>query len=138
MPSGVREAGVPKLALAVVVVVLVLHGLIHLIGTTVYLKLADIQGFTYKTTLVGGRLDVGDAGIRLFGAMWILPALGFIGAAAALSAGWEWWRPVLLVTTLLSLALTTLDWSVAFAGAIVNLVVLVLLWLGPRVVGQVS
>ena len=128
----------PRFALAAVVVVLAVHGLIHLIGTTVYLKLADLQGFTYKTTLVGGRLDVGDAGIRLFGVLWILPALGFMGAAVALAAGWHWWRPVLLVTTLLSLALTSLDWSVAFAGAIVNLVVLVLLGLGPRVVGQVS
>ena len=77
-------------------------------------------------------------GSALFGALWILPALGFMGAAVALAAGWDWWRPVLLVTTLLSLALTSLDWSVAFAGAIVNVVVLVLLWLGPRVVGQVS
>jgi hypothetical protein len=138
MQSGVREADVPRLGIALVSQVLVLHGLIHLIGAVVYLKLGDIQGFTYKTTLIGGRLDLGEGGIRIFGALWILPALGFVVAAVALAAGWEWWWPVLLTTTLLSLALTSLDWSVAFAGAIVNVAILALLWLAPRMVGQVS
>ena len=78
------------------------------------------------------------SGIRIFGALWIVPAFGFVIAAVALWAGWESWRPVLLVTTLLSLALTSLDWRVAFAGAIVNVAILILLWLGPRVVGHVS
>ena len=138
MPSGVREADVPKFALAAVALVLVLHGLIHLIGTTVYLRLADIQGFTYKTTLLGGRLHLGEAGIRMFGVLWVLPAIGFVLAALALLQGWDWWRSLLLGATLLSLGLTTLDWSVAFAGAVVNVAILLLLWFGPRVVGQVS
>jgi hypothetical protein len=138
MQSGVREADVPRLGIALVSLVLVLHGLIHLIGTVVYLRLGDIQGFTYKTTLIGGRLDLGEGGIRIFGALWILPALGFVFAAVALAAGQEWWWPVLLMTTLLSLALTSLDWNVAFAGAIVNVAILALLWLAPRMIGQVS
>ena len=138
MPSGVQEADVPKLALTVVALVLVLHGLIHLIGTTVYSRLAEIQGFTYKTTLLGGRLDLGEAGMRIFGVLWVLPAVGFVLAAFALLQGWDWWRNMLLGATLLSLGLTSLDWSVAFAGAVVNVAILVLLWFGPRVVGQVS
>jgi hypothetical protein len=36
-------------------VVLAAHGLLHLIGTAAYLKLADVQGFPYKTTVLGGR-----------------------------------------------------------------------------------
>jgi hypothetical protein len=43
----------PRLGFALVVVVLILHGLVHLIGTAVYLKLTDIQDFSYKTTLLG-------------------------------------------------------------------------------------
>src|SRR5688572_18831245 len=108
----------PRLVLAFVVVVLVLHGLIHLIGTAVYLRLADIQGFAYKTTLLGGRLDLDDGGIRAVGMLWLLPAIGFVLAALALLQGWDWWQNALLAVTLLSLGLTSLDWSVAFAGAI--------------------
>ena len=128
----------PRLALAFVVVVLVLHGLIHLIGTAVYLRLADIQGFAYKTSVLGGRLDLGDSGVRAYGMLWLLAAIGFVLAALALMQGWDWWGTALLAVTLLSLGLTSLDWSVAFAGAIVNIVILVLLWLGRRMVGELS
>jgi hypothetical protein len=30
------------------------------------------------------------------------------------------------------LALTILDWNIAYAGVVINLVILVLIWLGPR------
>lgn len=128
----------PRAALIFVVLLLVLHGLIHLMGLAVYMKLAEVQGLAYKTTLLGGRLDLGDAGIRVFGALWFFPALGFVVTALALVAETEWWETALVATTLLSLVLTSLDWSVAFAGAIVDVAILVLLWLGPRVVGQLA
>lgn len=57
--------------------VLIAHGLIHLMGTTVYMRLGDIIGFTYKTTLLGGRWDVGSAGISVFGLLWAVAAVGF-------------------------------------------------------------
>ena len=113
--------------------VLVLHGLIHLMGTAAYLKLAVIEQLPYKTTLLGGRWDLGASGIAVYGALWALAASGFIVAAGALLAGWQWWQPVLLGVTLLSLALTALDWGVAYTGVIVNSVILALLWLGPRI-----
>ena len=128
----------PKLALAFAAAALTLHGLIHLMGTAAYMRLAHVQGLPYKTTLLGGRLDLGEGGIRIFGACWMVPAVGFAAAAVMLVAGWESWRLVLVVTTLLSLALTGLDWSVAFAGFLVDVAILVLLWLGPRAVSLVA
>ncbi len=44
-----------KFIMIVAVLVLALHGLIHLMGTASYMKLADIQGLPYKTTVLGGR-----------------------------------------------------------------------------------
>jgi hypothetical protein len=44
------------------VAVLVLHSLIHLMGTAVYMRLTTIEGFSYKTTLLGGRWDLGTSG----------------------------------------------------------------------------
>lgn len=122
-----------KIALVLAVLVLVVHGSIHLMGTAVYMRLAEVKGLTYKTTLLGGHWDLGEGGIRVFGALWVLPTIGFVAAALALGTGWGWWRPVLLWTTLLSLALTGLDWSNAFIGAITDTAILVFLWLGPHI-----
>jgi hypothetical protein len=117
----------PRVLVIVGAVVLVLHGLIHLMGTAAYLKLTNVAGIPYKTTLLNGRLDVGDTGIRVFGVLWAVAALGFVVAAVALFARSPWWRAVLLPVTGLSLALTALDWNVAFAGFFVNVTVLAVL-----------
>ncbi|MBE2233648.1 MAG: ABC transporter permease [Anaerolinea sp.] len=115
----------------VIALALILHGLVHLMGTATYMKLGTVQGLAYKTTLLGGRWDLGANGIALYGALWALAAFGFAVAAAALLAGWEWYRPLLLGVALFSLALTALDWKVAFAGVVMNVIILAWLWLAP-------
>ena len=124
-----------RLMLIVATIVLVLHGLIHLMGTAAYMKLAVIQQLPYKTTVLGGRWDLGAGGIAVYGVLWAVAAIGFVVAALAFWFGWAGWQPLLLGVTLLSLALTALDWDVAFAGVILNIVILALLWLGPRLTG---
>jgi hypothetical protein len=54
-----------KVALVTFAVLLIVHGLIHLMGTTVYMKLGHAQGIPYKTTLLGGRWELGEAGMRV-------------------------------------------------------------------------
>jgi hypothetical protein len=115
--------------------ILIAHGLIHLMGTIVYMKFGEIEGFNYKTTLLGGRWDLGVNGIRSFGAMWIFPAVGFIIIGIALFMGWSWWRSMLVPVTLFSLILTDVDWSIAYAGLIVNIAILGLVWWSPRIPG---
>jgi hypothetical protein len=116
----------------VAAVVLVLHGLIHLLGTAVYLRLAEISEMPYKTVLVGGAWDVGDGGMRVFGALWALAALGFLVAAAAWLLGLGGWPALLVGVTLFSLALTALDFQVAFMGVVVNVAILAALAVVPR------
>ncbi len=111
--------------------VLAAHGLIHLMGATAYLKLGSVQGLVYKTTVLGGRLDLGEFGIGAFGALWAIAALGFILSVAAMLTNQTWWRPILLSVTLLSTVLTLVDSSVASVGLLVNIVILVLC-LEPR------
>jgi hypothetical protein len=104
-------------------------------GTAVYMRLGEVRGLSYKTTLLGGRLDLGERGMLVFGASWVLPAIGFLAAALALLAGWDWWPAVLVVTTLLSLALTSLDWGNAFRGAVIDVAILVVLGLELQIAG---
>jgi len=106
-------------------VLLVAHGLIHLIGTTVYLRLAEIEGFAYKTTLLGGRWDLGAAGIGVFGALWAVATVGFIAAAIGMLTNSSWWQPALIAVTIFSLILTALDSSLAFAGIGLNIAILI-------------
>ena len=112
--------------------VLVAHGLIHVLGTAVYLRLGEVTGFAYKTTLLGNRWDLGPVGIGIFGTMWAVAALGFIVSAIALMRGSRWWQPVLIGVSVFSLLLTGLDWNLAFAGVALNLVILALVFWRQR------
>lgn len=122
-----------KIIYIIAAIVLILHGLIHLIGPAVYMKLTEIQGFSYKTTLLGGRWDLDEKGIRIFDALWVIPAIGFIVVAISLLAGREWWQPVLVAVTFFSLVLTMLDWSVAYTGVVINAVILIAIWVGSLI-----
>lgn len=103
----------------------ILHGLVHLMGFLAYWPLREVADLPYKTTLLGGRLDVGPAGMRLFSVFWLVAAVGFVIAAVGLVAGKEWWLPLMAVAVLLSLVICILDWQNAFRGAIIDLVILV-------------
>jgi hypothetical protein len=129
-----KEETMSKIIQIILAIIISLHGLIHLMGPAVYMKLTEIQGFSYKTTLIDGRWNLGEKGIRVFGALWIVPALGFILAAVALLAGWVWFQPALIVVTLISLVLTILDYRIAYAGVIINILILAGIWLAPRVI----
>jgi hypothetical protein len=109
--------------------VLIGHGLIHLLGVTAYLKLAEVPGLPYKTTLLHGRWALGDTGMRVFGVLWLVPAIGFVSAAIIRLAGESRWALPLAIASTLSLVLTALDWDKAFAGIILNAVILVMIWL---------
>jgi len=113
-------------------ILLTLHALIHLIGAVVYLQLDRIEGFPYKTTLLNGLWDLGAGGIRVFGVMWLVAAVGLVISAAGMFFDSTWWPPVLAAFALLSLLLTGLDWSVAWVGLAVNVVILTALFVGIR------
>jgi hypothetical protein len=95
-----------RFLVVIAAVVLIVHELIHLMWTAAYLKLTGVAGLPYKTTLLNGRWDVGDTGIRAFGVFWTVAAVGFVLSAVALLAQWTWWRSRLLPVTRLSLVLT--------------------------------
>jgi hypothetical protein len=111
--------------------VLALHGLIHLLGFVSYMRLATVPTLPYTTVVLGSRLELGTARMNVFGLAWGVAALGFVLAAAAFLLTWGWWRPALLIVTLLSLLITVLDYGPAKAGIVVNVVILAMLLI-PR------
>lgn len=123
-----------KILVIFVAAVLILHGLIHLMGTVTYMRLGTVQGMAYKTALLGGRWDLGENGIRIYGALWAVAAIGFILAAIAMLFGWSWWRSALAAVAAFSLALTALDWKAASVGAILSIAILAWLTIAPKLI----
>ncbi len=113
-------------------IIIVLHGLVHLMGLVSYLKLGEVQGLPYKTTVLDGRINLGNNGIGIYGGLWGVATLGFVFAAIGLLLNSSWWLPLLTTTAVFSLILTMVDLNVAMAGVVVNVALLILAWVAPR------
>lgn len=104
--------------------ILFLHGLVHLLGFVVPWQLAEPEGFPYKTTLLGGRLDTGPVGIRVVGVIWVVAAVAFVVAAIGLWTRQPWWWGAAVTSSAVSLVLSLLSWSEARIGVIINVALL--------------
>ena len=109
----------------VAAVVLAIHGLIHLIGFVVPWQLATVDGFPYRTTLLAGALDVGGAGARAVGGLWLVCAVGFVVAGFAIWRGEPWAIPLAVGLALASLVLCVLGLPESAVGIAVNVAILV-------------
>lgn len=118
-----------RIALAVL---FALHGIAHGVGFVASWDLAELEEMSYKTTLLAGRLDVGDLGIRAMGIVWLVAGLAFVVAGLAAWTRQAWWPSLAVAAALFSLALCVLGWPDARIGVAVNLAILALLLLGGR------
>ncbi len=109
------------------VAVLLIHALIHLMGFVAYFPLAEMAELPYRTTLLGGRWDIGPTGMRIYSVLWLAVTAGMLAGAVGLVLGQDWWLPLLSIVAFLSLVVCVLDWSNAFRGAIISLVILLFL-----------
>jgi len=109
------------------VALMALHGIAHLPGFVVPWRLAEVEAMPYGTTVLGGHLDVGAAGIRALGVLWLLAALTFWAAAAGAVAGSGWWVPLATAAAAASLVLCAFGWPYARLGILVNAALLALL-----------
>jgi hypothetical protein len=119
-----------------IAVLMLLHGFAHLPGFAGSWRLATFPDLPYHTRLLGGRIDVGDGGMRLVGALWLLVAIGYLVAAVAAMRNEGWWAGAAFVTTLLSLALCALEWPAARIGVPVNVAIVAAL-VGGRTLGWI-
>ena len=109
---------------------LLAHGVAHLVGFAVPWKLLSSAEVPYRTTILGGVIDVGDPGVRTLGVVWLIAALAFILLAGAVLAGWNvrLWTFAMLA---LSMVLCVVGWPEARIGLVVNAVLLIVLLAMP-------
>ncbi len=114
----------------VLTALLIAHGVAHLVGFVVPWKLVSTAEVPYRTTILGGVTDLGDAGARALGVVWLVAALAFVLLAAAVLAGWNvrMWTFTMLS---LSIVLCVVGWPEARIGLVVNAVFLAVLLAMP-------
>lgn len=77
----------PTLVRRGLAVFLALHGIAHVLGFLASWRLAEFADVPYTTTVLNGALDVGDAGIRVVGLLWLAGGAACVAAAIALLRG---------------------------------------------------
>ena len=70
-----------RVALAIL---LSLHGIAHFVGFAASWRLLRAPDVRYATTILGGALDLGDSGIRVYGLIWLMMGLAFVAAGMTL------------------------------------------------------
>jgi hypothetical protein len=93
-------------------ILLVLHGLIHLLGTAKALGWADLPQLTQPISVT-------------FGALWLVAALLFLATAVFLFAWPRLWWAVGVCAVVVSVLVIVPSWADAKAGALANAIVLV-------------
>jgi len=110
---------------------LVAHGIAHLVGFVVPWGLMAAPDLANRTTVVGGAIDIGESGMKLFGIVWLALAIGFVTTGGALLAG----RPDgiwIVRLTALSLVACIAGWPDARIGLIVNVAIIAVLFTFPQ------
>ena len=109
-----------------VVVLLLAHGVAHLVGFLVPWRLATPPEMPYRTTVLGGAIDLGPTGIRLYGLLWLALGLAFAIAAGALVLRLPWLYRLTVIAAAWSLVMCVAGWPESRIGVAANLVLLTL------------
>ena len=102
------------------------HGVAHMVGFFAAWRPGTIPELSHKTTVLAGRLDLGEAGIKIAGVLWLLMAMCFVGAGVIV-----WVRGASAVGAILwaataSAVLCVFEWPDSQIGVVVNLGIVLL------------
>ena len=114
-------------------VFLVLHGIAHGVGFAAAWRLGEFGDAPLDTTLLAGRLDVGVAGIRAVGILWLLTGLAFVVAAFGVWRKAGWGLAVTTAVAVVSLGMSILGLPEARIGVAINTLILAVLVFMGRV-----
>ncbi len=97
------------------------HGVAHLVGYVM----------PRKVTLLAGRVDVGEVGIRVVAVIWLLMAVAMMAMAIGVAFQARWANAAVLPVVIVSLVLCLLELPAARIGLALNVVLVVWLALHP-------
>lgn len=102
-------------------ILLLLHGLIHLIGFVHEFQLANVRQLRGKLSV-----PVGSIGLKVLGVLWLATTVLFLLGAVQVLRSQENWSILVLIAIALSQLLILLYWKDAKAGMAANILLLLL------------
>ena len=114
-------------------IVLLIHGLIHLLGFIVPWRLAEIKDLQYKTTVLAGKIDMGESGMKIIGILWLLTALAYVITVFGIFTLAPWWQTFTLWVTVVSLLITVLGIPDSVFGAVINVLIILYLLFAQKI-----
>ncbi|MFH5833649.1 hypothetical protein ACG2F4_11730 [Halalkalibaculum sp. DA3122] len=97
-------------------VILFLHGLIHLMGFVKAFQLAEIEQLTLPISQSSGLL-------------WLFTCILMLSSGVAYLLKTEWWWIITLLAVAISQVLIFMYWQDAKAGTLANLLILIFIWI---------
>jgi hypothetical protein len=108
------------------------HGIAHFVGFVFSWQIATLVELPYKTTILAGRIDLGDGGIPAMGLLWLLGGLGLLIAAVAVATDTPWSLRLTALMVAMSLVLCAIGWPDSRIGLVVNVALAVALVVNAR------
>ena len=112
-----------RLVLAAVVFV---HAVAHLPGFLVGWELRSFPELPFRTTILGGSIDVGVVGTKVVGLAWLALSLAFVVICLTVLMRPTWWPVFTYGTIAVSMALCIVGWPETRVGLAANAFILVL------------
>jgi hypothetical protein len=103
------------------------HGVAHVVGFAVPWKLVTSSEVPYRTTVAGGLVDIGPAGVRLVGLLWLVVAVALVSVAAGVLQHTTWWYRESIAVLTVSCVLCLLGWPDSRPGLVANALIVIVL-----------
>jgi hypothetical protein len=100
------------------------HAVAHLPGFLMAWNLLAVPETPFKTTVLGGRVDLGVPGIRLVGVAWLMTGVLVALAAIAVFRNSVEAYAVAWCAVAVSTAMTAVGWPDSKTGLVLNLVII--------------
>jgi cytochrome c biogenesis protein ResB len=118
-----------RIALALLMIA---HGIAHLVGFVVPWRLKELPEVPHRTTILQGTVDLGETGVRVYGCAWLVLGVAFAALAAGTLFRATWWYRGSLVAVGVSTLFCVLSWPETRFGVLANVLILVLAVAGVR------
>ncbi len=103
--------------------VCLVHGIAHLVGFFAAWRPSAIPELPHKTTVLSGRIDLGEGGIRAVGIIWLLLALAFAAAGVMVWLTLPQATTAVFVLSAASFVMSLIAWPDSQIGVVVNLAI---------------
>ena len=114
-------------------IILLIHGIAHLPGMIVPWRIAEIKDMPYKTTLLSGKIYIGNFGVRIVGLLWLITGGAFVVIGVGVFLQLPWWRSLAFGVSVFSFILCILGWPDSRFGVFINVAILLFLMIDREI-----